>query len=165
MKAKLILNNKEYEIEITKEQVKAIENPSKKRWKGNIRESYYFVDKNGIILGSLEQRSADSIYLYSIGNYFKTKEEAEEYKKKLIYQQYYRDYVNEHNDGKLDWNNSKQAKYYCYYNYISKGIGIGDNSVCKSANIVYSTSIDGINGFVKEIGEENFKKYILEVDD
>lgn len=48
---------------------------------------YYYVNSYGIVSRSHEYRNKDDDYLYGIGNYFKTEEDAEVYKKYLIARQ------------------------------------------------------------------------------
>lgn len=163
MKAKLIINEKEYEVDLTEEQVKEIENPSKKRWRAKGKESYYFISNTGYVYDSIEKYMIDDDELYKMGNYFKTKEEAEECVKKILFQQQYRDYVNEHND-EINWNNYNQRKYYAFYDFAEEWIMIIYNLWSKNQGAIYATSEQIIKDFIEKIGEDNFKKYILEVE-
>lgn len=104
MKAKIILNGKEYEIELTEEQIKE------------------------------------------------------------IYRQQYKDYIGEDIPTKEDWGNNNLYKYVATYSFDNKKIIIFSGIDIKDESI-YSKSEEKIKDFIKEIGEDNFKKYVLEVDD
>lgn len=163
MKAKLIMNEKEYEVDVTEQQIKEIEKTSKKRWRAHKGDIYWHAGTDGKTYVSFEYYREYDDFNYLIGNYFKTEEEAKEHKKKLIYQQQYRDYVNEHNKCEFDWKNQHQFKYYAYYNNLSC-IEISYAFLFKHQGVIYATSRQIIEDFIKEIGEDNFKKYILEVE-
>ena len=164
MKAKIIINKKEYEVEVTEEQLKEIEKKSKKRWRAYNGEYYFYIDVGGYIGHETEMYYESDDFKYSIGNYFKTKKEAEEYRNKLIYKQQYRDYVNEHNEFEIDWKDQEQRKYNAAYDLMDDLFCIDSSIVSYSEGVVYATSKQIIKDFIEEIGEDNFKKYILEIE-
>lgn len=164
MKAKLTLNGKEYEVEITEEQVKEIEKPKYKRWRAEKGEEYYFLSDLGEILSAIDCRDKSDNFLYDIGNYFKTEEEAEEYKKKLLYQQQYKDFIGEDLATKDDWKKPTFQKYAtCIDHYYCNEVALSSNTYYELQGVIYSKSKEKIQDFIKKIGEDNFKKYILEV--
>lgn len=164
MKAKIIINKKEYEVEVTEEQVIEIEKLSKKRWRAYNGEYYFYIDVGGYIGHETDMYYESDDFKYSIGNYFKTQKEAEEFRNKLIYKQQYRDYVNEHNEFEIDWDNHRQSKFYAFFNFVEKCVSISNTFYFKDQGTIYATSEEIIKDFIKEIGEDNFKKYILEVE-
>lgn len=165
MKAKLILNNKEYEVELKEEQVKEIEKPKYKRWRAEEGEKYYFSSDLGEILSANDCRDKSDNFLYNTDNYFKTEEGAEEYRKKLLYRQQYIDYIGEDLVTKDDWKDNDILKYYAYYDYDSNIVDIDGFIYFKFQGTIYSKSKEKIENFIKKIGENNFKKYILEVEE
>lgn len=164
MKAKIIINKKKYEVEVTEEQVIEIEKLSKKRWRAEKNKCYYYMTSGGDTVCEKDILYKYDDFRYSIGNYFKTNQEAREHINKLIYQQKYKDYVNEHNECEIDWNNHYQLKYYAFYSFEDKSINITNLLYFKDQGAIYSTSKGAIENFIKEIGEDNFKKYILEIE-
>ena len=163
MKAKLILNDKEYEIEISEEQVKEIEKPKYKRWRAEEGEEYYFLSDLGEILSAIDCGDKSDNFLYAIGNYFKTKEEAEFRRQQLLYLQQYRDFIGEDLVTEDDWKKPLLGKHAtCIDNYCN-GLTLTTNNYLKIQGVIYSNSKEKIEKFIKEIGEDNFKKYILEV--
>ena len=124
MKATLKIKDKEIEVEITEEDLKKLEEKKlfRKRWRAEKDEIYWFVCGDTVILNLTEKDWEGDNDRYSIGNYFKTKEEAEFHKNELIYTQMLKDYIYEHDDVELDWNNDKQEKYFLSYSFYDKEV-------------------------------------------
>ena len=135
----------------------------KGRWKPEKGDKYCYMGGLDKIYWNFWANSVVDNYLYSINNMFKTEKEAEEHRKKLIYQQQYRDYALEHNE-EIDWENCKQDKYKAFYDHLDKKIRIEANQNWMS-QAVYFTNEQDIWDFIKLIREDNFKKYILEVEE
>lgn len=165
MKAKLTLNGKEYEVEINEEQVKEIEKPKGKRWRAEKGEEYFYIGGSGNVYYQTECHDEYDDFFYAIGNYGKTEWKLEEKKKKLLYQQQYLDYIGEDIPKKDDWKNKYFYKFYAYYSYYDNKIEFYYDCQIKRCGVIYSKSKEKIEKFIKEIGEDNFKKYILEVEE
>lgn len=166
MKAKLILNDKEYEIEISEEQIKEIKKPKYKRWRAEEGEEYYFLSDLGEILSAIDCRDKSDTFLYNTDNYFKTVEEAEFRIRKLLAIQEYEDFLANDLVTDEDWKNPNILKYKAYFDFDPlRGLGIRTSADClmKYQGAIYSKSKEKIEKFIKEFGEDNFKKYILEV--
>ena len=166
MKAKLILNDKEYEIEVSEEQIKEIKKPKYKRWRAEEGEEYYFLSDLGEILSAIDCRDKSDTFLYNTDNYFKTVEEAEFRIRKLLAIQEYEDFLANDLVTDEDWKNPNILKYKAYFDFDPlRGLGIRTSADClmKYQGAIYSKSKEKIEKFIKEIGEDNFKKYILEV--
>lgn len=116
-----------------------------KRWRAEIGNKYFFVDDYANVISCHDNNDMTDNYRFKMRNYFKTKEEAEEYKE--VMNTYYElmDLAEELNKGrKIDWNNERQQKFYIFFNlkthkliqgytYISKGIG---QIYCLNENII-----------------------------
>ena len=166
MKAKLILNDKEYEIEVSEEQIKEIKKPKYKRWRAEEGEEYYFLSDLGEILSAIDCRDKSDTFLYNTDNYFKTVEEAEFRIRKLLAIQEYEDFLANDLVTDEDWKNPNILKYKAYFDFDPlRGLGIRTSADClmKYQGAIYSKSKEKIEKFIKEFGEDNFKKYILEV--
>ena len=135
----------------------------KGRWKPKIGQYYYSLNHNGeISIHRFNVWSKFATYQFETNNMFETQEEAEEYKKKLIYQQQYKDYALEHND-EIVWNNPAQRKYSACYSFEHNVISFCSDGVTKKQGSVAFTELRDLEDFIELIGEDNFKKYILEV--
>lgn len=131
------------------------------RWRAEEDETYWYVDAFGVIHDVTEYYNKVDNYLYNTGNYFQTRKQAEEYQKKLILQQEYKDWCR----FDCDWNDDNQPKVFVYYDFISKVICSGNNYRDKRQGVTYAQSEERIREFIDKIGEEDFKKYILEVEE
>lgn len=162
------MTQQEYENEIKelrerleKLEAEKIEEPQLKRWKPNENERYHTIDDNGDDCDLIWDNDRYDNWRYLIGNCFKTKEEAEEYKKQIEYTARYKNYIEEHSEP-IDWNNRFQEKYYAGYHFTDKKIFTDYNYNLKNLDI-YASSEEIILDAIKEIGEDNFKKYVLGV--
>lgn len=165
MKAKLTLNGKEYEVEITEDQVNEIEKPKYKRWRAEKGGKYYFLDSSCSVVYMVDYYIEFDRKRYEVGNYFKTKEEAEFRRQQLLYLQQYKDYLGYDLVTKDDWENIGRLKFCALYNYETKEIEIYWYCEQKFQGTIYSKSKEKIENFIDLIGEDNFKKYILEVEE
>lgn len=152
-----------YNEKIEQEKLKQeeVEKEKPKRWRANYNDIYGFINDEGDIEGENETHSIVDDFRYKTGNYFKTEEEAEEHKKKLLLQQEYKDWCK----FDCDWNNNEQKKYCVYYGYTSKNICFDFVYTHKRQGAIYAESVQCIQEFIDKIGEEDFKKYILEVEE
>ena len=152
---------KELRERLEKLEAEKIEEPQSKRWKPKVNDKYYVTLTDGDIVGMHWDNDAEDNLRYLFGNCFKTKEEAEEYKKQIEYTARYKNYIEEHSKP-LDWNNRFQEKYYASYNFADKKIFTDYAYNLKNSDI-YASSEQIIEDAIKEIGEDNFKKYVLGV--
>lgn len=102
--------------------VAKLENESKeekkgKRWRAEVNDTYFYINDAGYVDVSHENNDSFDKYRFKTRNYFKTEEEAEEYKE--VMNTYYdlMDLAEELNNGeKINWNNDKQQKFYICFN-------------------------------------------------
>lgn len=124
--------------------------------------NYWFIDTIGI--GYYEDKSDEvDNSCYSIGNYFETKEQAENYKEKLIIEQELRDIARELNKGEeIDWNNKEQDKYFLYFDYLcnKNKIDYTQNCYSKIQGAIYCLDENFKDIAVERIGEERLTQYL-----
>lgn len=156
--------NKIKELQDELEQLKAakIEAEQLKRWKPQDEENYWSVECTGNICSIHWCDDSVDNWIYLTGNCFKTEEEAEEYKKQIEYTARYKNYIEEHSEP-LDWENEKQCKYLVEFTYNGHRITVSDYYALKKQGAIYASSPEIIRNAIKEIGEDNFKKYVLGV--
>lgn len=131
------------------------------RWRTENGEMYWYIDEFGMIYHVIECFSKTDNYHYNTGNYFQTKKQAEEYSKKMLLQQQYKDWC----AFDCDWKDAGQPKWFVYYSIDNKTI-VFDNHYClRALGVVYAESEECIQEFIDQIGEEDFKKYIFEVEE
>lgn len=154
----------ELEKQINDLKQKEIEESLRERWKPEYNETYYFIASDRDICHVHWRNDEVDNWRYLIGNIFKTEQEAEEHKKKIEIQARFKNFVEEHTK-ELDWNNEEEEKYSLAYSYIDKLIYIEFNLEAKRQGRIYASSKQILKDAIAEIGEENIKKYVLEVEE
>lgn len=156
--------NKIKELQDELEQLKSakIEAEQPKRWKPNKDKEYWLIDSAGDVCDVNWRNDTVDNWCYLTGNCFKTKEEAEEYKKQIEYTARYKNYIEEHSEP-LDWNDEGSEKYHAVFDFNMSKIRVVYTVSWKAKCLVYASSEQIIWDAIKEIGEDNFKKYVLGV--
>ena len=139
-----------------------IEVDKSKRWKPACKMGYYCIDGYGDLLRDLWYGTEYDKWQYLTGNCFKTKKEAEEYKKQIEYTARYKNYIEEYSEP-IDWENDNQEKYYAMFNYGGVVIQLASLYYHRNQGTIYASSEQIIWDAIREIGEDNFKKYVLGV--
>ena len=152
---------KELQDELEKLKAAEIKAEQPKRWKPTKRDKYMFVGGIGVGYEIWGDTVFDD-WCYLTGNCFKTFEEAEEYKKQIEYTARYKNYIEEHSEP-LNWKDDGQVKYYATFSYISNSIIFQYRGTLLEQGVIYASSEQVIWDAIKEIGEDNFKKYVLGV--
>ena len=128
----------------------------KQHWRADKDGIYYYFDSILNVKCDVENYFDIDDQRYRIGNYFKTREEAEFEKEKCLVYQELRNYALEHNDSELDWNNKEQYKYYIFCH--NKEILIGSDKTAMDLGQIYFTSILVAKNAISSIGEDRIKK-------
>jgi hypothetical protein len=114
-----------------------------KPWRANKHEKYWFLNGGGITTFAIEEDDLYDNYHYASGNYFETKEKAENYKDYLLAKQTLK------NDAKgfvPNWNNPFEAKWLVYLNGLLK---TEDNYNAKDMNLAFATKEDAQESMYK----------------
>lgn len=96
---------------------------------------------------------------YEEGEYFPTKELCIEHHKEKIYKEQWRRLSIESGEDKNPWD-GHHNHWYVWYDPRNSRLNIGALSYIKDAN-VHFVSYEAAENAIKEIGEENVKRYIL----
>lgn len=164
---------KENSIEEIKKQISdlqskvaKIENESKeekkgKRWRAKTDNNYFYVGDSGDVFTCQEYKFNNYIdnYRYKTRNYFKTEEEAKEYRE--IMNTYYdlMDLAEELNNGeKIDWNDNQQCKYTIFYNCEDNFVKRTNAYVCKEFGQIYCLDGAFLEKAIEKIGKDKLKK-------
>lgn len=136
---------------------------NKKRWRSKRNNKYYSISNCGDLISDIEYGCGFDESSYRLGNYFKPEKEAEFARnKQLIYQQL-KDYALEHNTEAIDWKNPKQAKWLIKYDNELETITYFWVASMFYMHQIYFTSEEIAIAAVKEVGEDNIKKYLFGV--
>lgn len=149
------------EIEKLDIQLKELEYQEKrcKRWKGKQNEKYWYISSDSIVNHMMEMNDDQDDGSYEIGNYFRTKEEAEKAVEKIKIYMQLKDLALRLNKGeKIDWTNDDQAKYYIYYDHETMKLDYSQDWSYQRIGQIYCLDRQFLNKAKCEIGEENIRK-------
>lgn len=152
----IVINGKK--AELTEEQLKqlGIEVGKDKRERVKVGDVFFFVDSRGRIDSRFDNRFAFSSYCYDTHNYFKTKEEAEEYAKVLEIKRQLMKFADEYNGA-----DSSQRKWFITYHTNSlDGIALSSSANTRDAETIYFSSKEIAKQAIDTIGKENIIKYL-----
>lgn len=152
-------------VEVLEENVKSIKKQLKELAKpkkiGRQRvDCYYCITPYGNIEPTNDTDYAPDMFNFSIGNYFSTKAEAEQYKQNLLITQQLKDIALELNDGEeINWDDEDfQDKYYICYNLWDDTFGMTFASRTKISTI-YCLSNKFLKVAKDRVGEDRLKEY------
>lgn len=161
------MNNLEEKIKEIEEELQKLKdylNTNKDKDKSYKRprpDRYWFLNDIGATINIKAFINNNDSFKYSIGNYFETKEQAENYKEKLLIEQELRDVAMELNLGKeIDWDNDIQDKYYLGFDYYKDEIDYYVSNKSKKQGVIYCLDKDFKNIAIERIGEVRLTRYL-----
>ena len=138
----------------------------KKYWTPKEKEKYFYIED---CMGVSDDRNVQAPIDYcrfNIGNFFKTKIEAEHILEKLKVIHELQKFAYENNEGEIDWKNFNQCKYYLVYDTEDEELYVDYSIQCESEPFnIYFTSSKIAKRAIEEIGEDRIKKYYFNVED
>ena len=138
----------------------------KKYWTPKEKEKYFYIED---CMGVSDDRNVQAPIDYcrfNIGNFFKTKIEAEHILEKLKVIHELQKFAYENNEGEIDWKNFNQCKYYLVYDTKDEDLYVDYTAYSKRETFnIYFTSSKIAKRAIEEIGEDRIKKYYFNVED
>ena len=138
----------------------------KKYWTPKEKEKYFYIED---CMGVSDDRNVQAPIDYcrfNIGNFFKTKIEAEHILEKLKVIHELQKFAYENNEGEIDWKNFNQCKYKIFYDAEDGDLYVDYSIQCESEPFgIYFTSFTIAKRAIGEIGEDRIKKYYFNVED
>ncbi len=129
------------------------------RWRAKYDNTYYCIAGYGEIYNEKDYYNKTSQGYYNLGLYFKTKEEAKEYKENLLTKQKLKDLALKLNKGiKIEWGNLEQRKYLIYHDTYIKELVSQSVTLMQDIGQVYCLDTDFLKIAEKEIGEDKLIK-------
>ena len=123
-------------------------------------ERYWFVNENGDVLIDKNNTGIDKKRI-DFYNCFRTKEEAELEKEKILVRRMLENISGRLNEGKeMVWGRGTAQKYHIYFDHETASLELGPYICCQSEGVVYCLSDKFLEVAKKEIGEERLIKYI-----
>ena len=157
MKAKLIIEDKEIEIEISEEEYKKLQ-PSEEKKTGyeRVAESdiYYYVSYNDKAETACEDcYDVDDEY-YESANYYSDKTVAENNARADKLMRQLRRFSVEHRECGVNLNDTNTEKYYIYYDYVSNKFGAAFTFYARVFGVIYFDSEETANAAIDEFHDE-----------
>ena len=157
MKAKLIIEGKEIEIEISEEEYKKIQPPKEKKT-GYERipdpNGYFYVNAKGEVEYGVDLYDYIDDKYYNSANYYSSKEVAENNARadKLVRQ--LRRFAVEHNESGVNFNDTNAKKYYIYYDYENNELNVSFVRRTRDFGLIHFDSEETANAAIDEFHDE-----------
>ena len=157
MKAKLIIENKEIEVEISEEEYKKLQ-PSEEKKTGYERvpesDIYFYANTKGDVETACEDcYDVDDEY-YESANYYSDKTVAENNVRADKLMRQLRRFSVEHRGHGVDFNSTETAKHYIYYDCIHDELDITFTFFARAFGMVYFDSEETAQAAIDEFRDE-----------
>ena len=139
MKAKLVVDGKEFPIEIQDSELQKIFTQKTDTGYERVDETsmYYFQDCNGNIAFEYDRHNAFNIVCYNVANYYSNETIAKNNAKADKLMRKLRRFAVEHRKGKMSWANEGTRKYYICTKYGTNEIVYDYACVNQSFSTIY----------------------------
>ena len=157
MKAKLIIEGKEIEVEISEEEYKKLQ-PSEEKETGYERVTednvFYFVsDRGDIEIGDDSFGFIDEEY-YDVANYYSSEIVAENNARADKLMRQLRRFAVEHREHGVNLNSTKTEKHYICYDYEGDELGATFTFVARVFGVIYFDSEETAQAAIDEFHDE-----------
>lgn len=143
MKAKLLIEDKEIEVEISEEEYKKLQSPEEKKtgYERAIKDDeFYYVSSRGYVeFAPDDYKDIDDDY-YKSANYYSSKTVAKNNARADELMRQLRRFAVEHREHEVDFNNANTDKYYIFYDYEDNELRTDYTSYVKVFGVIYFDS-------------------------
>ena len=157
MKAKLIIEGKEIEVEISEEEYKKLQ-PSEEKETGYERvlnsDIYFYVSAKGEVESAVDSCDYIDDKYYNSANYYLSKDVAENNARADKLMRQLRRFSVEHRERGVNLNDTNTEKYYTYYDYGNDALGVSLVSRTKNFGAIYFDSEETLNAALDEFYDE-----------
>ena len=157
MIAKLIVEGKEFDIEIHDPKLQELVAPKKKTGYERINNGkpYYLENDCGVKMW-FDQDDALANANYAVANYYSNKAVAENNARADRLMRQLRRFAVEHRTNKIDWCNQNQHKYFISYDRWDKTIDIEYETQWQAFGVIYFDSLESAELAMKTFNDELF---------
>lgn len=143
MLAKLIVEGREFPIEIQDPELQKLLMPQKKTGYERVETDidYYYVDATGFIENASEDSDGFDDDVYNTANYYADKTVAQNNARADILMRQLRRFAVEHREQEIDWNSEVQNKFSILYDYSDNEVTVERDIYGRYHGIVYFDSI------------------------
>ena len=154
MKAKLIIENKEIEIEISEEEYKKLQ-PSETGYERATKSSgYYYANAKGAVGTGIDNYCyADDKY-YESANYYSSETIAENNARADKLMRQLRRFAVEHREHEVDFNDINTKQYCIYYDYGNNRLGTAFTLCARVFGVIYFDSEETAQAAIDEFRDE-----------
>ena len=144
MKAKLIVEGREFPIEIQDLELQKLLMPQKKTGYERVETDidYYYVDATGFIENASEDSDGFDDDVYNTANYYSDKTVAQNNARADELMRQLRRFAVEHREQEIDWNSEVQNKFSILYDYSDNEVTVERDIYGRYHGIVYFDSIE-----------------------
>ena len=157
MKAKLIIEDKEIEIEISEEEYKKLQ-PSEEKKTGYERvaeyDGFYYESSDATVEDGLEEHTELDDEYYDIANYYSDKTVAENNARADKLMRQLRRFSVEHRECEVNFNDTNTQKHCIYYDYENDKLGGGLALCSKFFGTIYFDSKKVTQAAIDEFRDE-----------
>ena len=157
MKAKLIIEGKEIEVEISEEECKKIQPPEEKETgyeRVSESDTYFYANSRGYVETCTEDYySVDNEY-YESANYYSDKPVAENNARADKLMRQLRRFSVEHRECGVNFNDTNTEKYYVYYDYKNDELEASFTFVARVFGVMYFDSEETTQAAIDEFHDE-----------
>ena len=157
MKAKLIIEGKEIEVEISEEECKKIQPPEEKETGyERVSESdiYFYANSRGYVETCTEDYySVDNEY-YESANYYSDKPVAENNARADKLMRQLRRFAVEHREHGVNLNDINTEKYYMYYDYDDNELRVSFVFCTRNFGVIHFDSEETVNAAIDKFHDE-----------
>ena len=144
MKAKLIVEGREFPIEIHDPELQELLTSQKKTGYERVETDidYYYVDATGFIENASEDSDGFDDDVYNTANYYADKTVAQNNARADELMRQLRRFAVEHREQEIDWNSEVQNKFSILYDYSDNEVTVERDIYGRYHGIVYFDSIE-----------------------
>ena len=143
MKAKLIVEGKEFPIEIHDPELQKLLTPQNMTgYERLVKGHYYYVDENGFVREELERDRGFDDDAYNTANYYSSEKVAANNARADQLMRQLRRFAVEHREQEIDWNSQVQNKFSILYDYSDNEVAVERDIYGRYHGIVYFDSIE-----------------------
>lgn len=155
MKAKLIVNNKEIEVEISEEEFDKLKNSAqiKTGYERLYDEDYYVDNSYGNVEKIFDGEFDYGYEYYSAANYYSDYTVAENNTRADKLMRQLRRFAVEHRKEKINWGD-REEKYSIFYSYSLEKLLYTNSCVCRNYGTIFFDSIENVQLAIKTFHDE-----------
>ena len=157
MKAKLIIEGKEIEIEISEEEYKKLQSEEEKKTgyeRVSEYDGFYYESSEATVEDGLEEHTKLDDEYYDVANYYSSETVAENNARADKLMRQLRRFAVEHREHGVNLNDINTEKYYMYYDYDDNELRVSFVFCTRNFGVIHFDSEETVNAAIDEFHDE-----------